>query len=85
VKALDNVSLTIPQGMYGLLGANGAGANMQGSTFLLGIARPVLGVDGNGKEYGRDIMRKFLRYEIENYLRSRGRDRLAPGLRLEHP
>jgi hypothetical protein len=37
------------------------------------------------KEYGRDIMRKFLRYEIENYLRSRGRDRLAPGLRLEHP
>jgi len=25
VKALDNVSLTIPQGMYGLLGPNGAG------------------------------------------------------------
>ncbi len=25
VKALDNVSLTIPQGMYGLLGQNGAG------------------------------------------------------------
>jgi ABC-type multidrug transport system ATPase subunit len=25
VKALDNVSLTIPHGMYGLLGPNGAG------------------------------------------------------------
>jgi len=25
VKALENVSLTIPQGMYGLLGPNGAG------------------------------------------------------------
>src|SRR5438270_4175289 len=25
VKALDNVSLTIPPGMYGLLGSNGAG------------------------------------------------------------
>ena len=25
VKALDNVSLTIPCGMYGLLGPNGAG------------------------------------------------------------
>jgi len=28
------------------------------------------------KEYGRDIMRKFLRYEMNNYLRSRGRERL---------
>jgi ABC-2 type transport system ATP-binding protein len=25
VKALDNVSLSIPPGMYGLLGSNGAG------------------------------------------------------------
>jgi ABC-2 type transport system ATP-binding protein len=25
VKALDNVSLTIPAGMYGMLGPNGAG------------------------------------------------------------
>ena len=25
VRALDNVSLTIPPGMYGLLGPNGAG------------------------------------------------------------
>src|SRR5436853_4124114 len=25
VKALDNVSLTVPRGMYGLLGPNGAG------------------------------------------------------------
>ena len=25
VKALDNVTLSIPQGMYGLLGRNGAG------------------------------------------------------------
>ena len=25
VKALDDISLTIPQGMYGLLGPNGAG------------------------------------------------------------
>jgi ABC-2 type transport system ATP-binding protein len=25
VKALDNVTLNVPQGMYGLLGQNGAG------------------------------------------------------------
>ncbi|WP_350639811.1 ATP-binding cassette domain-containing protein, partial [Psychrobacter sp. CAL606-MNA-CIBAN-0158] len=34
VKALDNVSLTIPFGMYGLLGPNGAGK----STLMRSIA-----------------------------------------------
>ena len=28
------------------------------------------------KEHGRDIMRKFLKYEMDNYLRSRGRELL---------
>ena len=28
VRALDNVSLTIPPGMYGLLGPNGAGKSL---------------------------------------------------------
>jgi aminopeptidase N len=28
------------------------------------------------KEYGRDTMRKFLQYEMDNYLRSRGTERL---------
>jgi aminopeptidase N len=32
------------------------------------------------KEYGRDAMRKFLTYEMDNYLRSRGQERLK-----EHP
>lgn len=29
VRALDNVSLTIPKGMFGLLGPNGAGKSMR--------------------------------------------------------
>jgi aminopeptidase N len=37
------------------------------------------------KEYGRDVMRKFLKYEMDNYLRSRGRELLKerPLMRVE--
>jgi len=37
------------------------------------------------KEYGRDMMRKFLQYEMDNYLRSRGKELLKerPLLRVE--
>ena len=34
-------------------------------------------------EFGRDIMRKFLRYEMDNYLRSRGREMLKERPLLE--
>jgi ABC-type phosphate/phosphonate transport system ATPase subunit len=39
VKALDNVSLTIPHGMYGLLGPNGAGKTTRLTVLHPGIAR----------------------------------------------
>ena len=37
------------------------------------------------KEYGRDAMRKFMQYEMDNYLRSRGTELLKerPLLRVE--
>ena len=37
------------------------------------------------KEYGRDTMRKFMQYEMDNYLRSRGTERLKerPLMRVE--
>jgi hypothetical protein len=42
VKALDKVSLTIPAGMYGLLGANGAGTSTLIRTLLPILVAPVL-------------------------------------------
>jgi len=52
------------------------GANMQGATFLSESLAQYSALMVMEKEYGRDIMRKFLRYEMDNYLRSRGRERL---------
>lgn len=74
VKALQDVSLDIPTGMYGLLGPNGAGmqgAEMTTETFAQYSALMVM-----EKEYGRDIMRKFLEYEMDRCLRDRGRETL---------
>jgi len=52
------------------------GANMQGATMSrklwLSIRRSMV----MEKEYGRDTMRRFLEYEMDNYLRSRGRELL---------
>jgi ABC-type transport system involved in multi-copper enzyme maturation permease subunit len=52
------------------------GANMQGATFLSESLAQYSALMVMEKEYGRDMMRKFLRYEMDNYLRSRGRERL---------
>ena len=52
------------------------GANMQGATFLSETLAQYSALMVMQKEYGRDIMRKFLRYEMDRYLSSRGRERL---------
>jgi len=64
VKALDNVSLTIPQGMYGLLGPNGAG-----KTTLMRALVTLLEPDAGGIHFGpidvlhqKDELRQSLGY-----------------------
>jgi ABC-2 type transport system permease protein len=52
------------------------GASMQGATFLSESLAQYSALMVMEKEYGRDIMRKFLRYEMDRYLRDRGRERL---------
>ncbi len=51
------------------------GADMQGATFLSESLAQYSALMVMQKEYGRDIMRKFLKYEMDNYLRSRGKER----------
>ncbi|HXX21834.1 MAG TPA: M1 family aminopeptidase [Terriglobia bacterium] len=53
-----------------------AGANMQGALLLSESLAQYSALMVMEKEYGRDMMRKFLRYEMDEYLRSRGRERL---------
>ena len=52
------------------------GANMQGATLLSETMAQYSALMVMEKEYGRDMMRKFLKYEMDNYLRSRGQERL---------
>src|SRR5260370_20009617 len=52
------------------------GANMEGATFLSETLAQYSALMVMEKEYGRDMMRKFLSYETDRYLRSRGRERL---------
>ena len=61
------------------------GANMEGATFLSETLAQYSALMVMEKEYGRDMMRKFLSYETDRYLRSRGRERLKehPLLRVE--
>src|SRR5208283_1722318 len=56
-------------------GAPVVGAHMQGATFLSESLAQYSALMVMEKEYGRDTMRKFLKYEMDNYLRSRGRER----------
>jgi ABC-2 type transport system permease protein len=51
------------------------GANMQGATLLSETLAQYSALMVMEKEYGRDIMRKFLRYEMDRYLSSRGKER----------
>jgi ABC-2 type transport system permease protein len=61
------------------------GANMEGATLLSETLAQYSALMVMEKEYGHDMMRKFLTYETDNYLRSRGRERLQehPLLRVE--
>lgn len=52
------------------------GANMEGATLLSETLAQYSALMVMEKEYGRDTMRKFLQYEMDNYLRSRGAERL---------
>jgi len=61
------------------------GANMQGATLLSETLAQYSALMTMEKEYGRDAMRKFMQYEMDNYLRSRGTELLKerPLLRVE--
>lgn len=61
------------------------GANMQGATLLSETMAQYSALMVMEHEYGRDLMRKFLEYEMDNYLRSRGRETLKerPLLKVE--
>lgn len=50
------------------------GANMQGSEMLVETFAQWSALMVMEHEYGRDQMRKFLRYEMDRYLRGRGRE-----------
>jgi aminopeptidase N len=52
------------------------GANMQGATLLSETLAQYSALMVMEKQYGRDLMRKFLKYEMDNYLRSRGQELL---------
>jgi ABC-type transport system involved in multi-copper enzyme maturation permease subunit len=52
------------------------GANMEGASLLSETLAQYSALMVMEKEYGRDMMRKFLTYEMDNYLRSRGQERL---------
>jgi ABC-type transport system involved in multi-copper enzyme maturation permease subunit len=51
------------------------GADMQGATLLSETMAQYSALMVMEHEYGRDIMRKFLRYELDRYLSSRGSER----------
>jgi ABC-2 type transport system permease protein len=52
------------------------GANMQGATLLSETMAQYSALMVMEHEYGRDMMRKFLEYEMDNYLKNRGRETL---------
>ncbi len=52
------------------------GANMQGATLLSETLAQYSALMVMEKEYGRDMMRRFLKYEMDSYLRSRGTELL---------
>ncbi len=50
------------------------GARMQGATVLSETLAQYSALMVMEREYGRDMMRKFLRYEMDSYLRARGQE-----------
>jgi len=63
------------------------GANMQGATMLSEAWLQYSALMVQEQLYGKDQMHKFLKYEMDNYLRSRGRETVkeTPLLRVENP
>jgi len=61
------------------------GAAMEGATSLSETLAQYSALMAMEKEYGPDTMRKFMEYEMDNYLRSRGLEKLKerPLLRVE--
>lgn len=61
------------------------GANMEGATSLSETLSQYSALMVMEKEYGAETMRKFMQYEMDNYLRSRGAERLKerPLMRVE--
>jgi ABC-2 type transport system permease protein len=53
------------------------GGNVQGGTMLVETMAQYSALMVMEKEYGRDKMRKFLRYELDSYLRDRGSELVA--------
>jgi ABC-2 type transport system permease protein len=53
------------------------GANVQGSTMVVETLAQYSALMVMEKEYGRDKMQKFLRYELDRYLRDRGSELIA--------
>ncbi|MEY3174656.1 MAG: hypothetical protein RLZZ436_2570 [Planctomycetota bacterium] len=53
------------------------GANMQGATMLSETLAQYSALMVMEQEYGRDLMRRFLRYEMDSYLRARGAEMLS--------
>src|ERR1022692_1352198 len=62
------------------------GANMEGATLLSETLAQYSALMVMEKEYGRDMMRKFLKYEMDLYLSTRGQERLKerPLLKVEY-
>ncbi|MES2321399.1 MAG: M1 family aminopeptidase [Pseudomonadota bacterium] len=62
------------------------GANVQGSTMLIESLAQYSALMIMEKEYGRDKLRRFLRYELDRYLRGRGGEVIdeLPLLRVEN-
>ena len=52
------------------------GANVQGATVMMESLAQYFALMVMEKEYGRDKMRQFLRYELDGYLRQRGGERI---------
>src|SRR5277367_1031359 len=82
VKALDNVSLTIPPGMYGLLGPNGAGK----STLMRTLATLQEPDSGTASLGGIDVLKQkdevrrrlgYLPQEFGVYPRTSAQDMLS--------
>jgi len=61
-------------------------AEMQGATMLTETFAQYSALMVMEKEYGRDAMKKFLKYEMDNYLRARGTERLKelPLMKVEN-